>query len=90
MTELKHDIKGHINLLQVEAEYTKWKKGEQFRQLPPGNIDSTAHLHFPFQNGDIPRCEIYTRDEDEGGHHSEKEKEYFMASNQRDEENRFK
>ena len=62
----------------------------QFQISILNNIVSTAHLHFPFQNGDVPRCEHYIRGEDDGGHHSEKEKEYFMVDDQGDEENGFK
>lgn len=78
VSELKHDVKSNINLPQAEDEYTKWKTGKQCRQLPPGDIASTAHPHFPFPNGDVPKCESYIRDEDEGGQHLEKKKEHFM------------
>ena len=48
VTELRHDDKGNINLPQAETEHLEWKTGGQFRPLPPGNIATPAHLHFPF------------------------------------------
>ena len=58
---------------QAETEQTKQKTRGHVRQLPEGNKALTAHLHFPFQNGDVPKCENYMRDEDSVGQLLEEE-----------------
>ena len=42
---------------QAENEQTEQKTGGHTHQRPPGNKASTAHLHFLFQNVDVPICE---------------------------------
>ena len=46
-----------IDTEQAENEQTEQKTGGHTHQRPPGNKASTAHLHFPFQNVDVPICE---------------------------------
>ena len=58
--------------------------------MPPGNIATTAHVHFPFKNKDIQRCKHYIRDEDDESCPSRKEKEYTVVNDQGDEENNSK
>ena len=62
---------------QKPNKLSKEKKGHG-HGVPAGNKASTAHLHFPFQNGSVPQCESYTRNKDGVGQPLEEEIEYFM------------